>query len=253
MIRLRCLVPPSTLQARSHQFFGFGNEPQIVTSFREAQVWWFSNELSKLDSLSRRLIINELLRRSPSDASIASLALFGAIPFPELSLSDIEHMLAWFEADSGIPRSTRDAVVLQILTTWFAANPPEILDAKLHTWIASTAPTLVRAALVISVALIQQSVSSHYAIVIGILDIMPDKLNFKDREIDLAVGWLLSKMWSVEPEMTRKWLKTHGPTLTRRCFRTAVARVPSAIRQELTDTWKLCRLAQADNEYQRLE
>ena len=55
-IRLRCLTPASALQARSHQFFGIGNEPQMAALFREVQVWWFSNELAQLDSLSRRLM-----------------------------------------------------------------------------------------------------------------------------------------------------------------------------------------------------
>ena len=245
-IRLRCLTPASALQARSHQFFGIGNEPQMAALFREVQVWWFSNELAQLDSLSRRLMINELLQRSPSDASIISLALFGAISFPELGLSDIERMQAWFDADSRIPRSTRDALVLRVLTTWFAVNSPEILRSRLQAWIVSTVPNLVRAALVLSVGLVHQSVASHYAAVFDILDTMPDTLNFNNREIDLAVGWLLSKMWPVEPEMVQKWLAAHGSALTRRGFRIAVARMPNHIRQELADTWKLCRLGRGD-------
>ena len=251
-IRLRCLTPASASQARAYQFFGMGNEPQMVALFREVQVWWFSNDLTQLDSLSRRFMINELLQRKPSDASITSLALFGVIPFPELSLGDIERMQAWFDADSRIPRSTRDALVLRVLTTWFARNPPEILKTRLQAWIVSTVPNLVRAALVLSVGLVHQSVTSHYAAVFEILDTMPDLLNFNDREIDLAAGWLLSKMWPVEPNMVQKWLAVHGAALTRRSFRIAVARMPSNIRQEVADTWKLCRLGRGD-EYIRSE
>jgi hypothetical protein len=242
VIRLRCLLPPNTLQARVHQFFGMGNEPYLTSCFREAQVWWFSNEMARLDLLSRRLMINELLQRSPREASIAALALLGAIPFPELSLSDIEHMQAWFEASSEFPRPTRDALVLRVMTAWFAANPPKILDSKLQSWMVSRFPCQVRSALVLSVGLIHQSVTSHYAPVLGMLDSMPGKLNFRECEIDLALGWLLSKIWLVRPELAQKWLATHGAALSRRSFRIAVARMPSLVRQHLTDNWKFCRL-----------
>ncbi len=241
VIRLRCLLPPNTLHGRFQQFLGTGNEPHLASFYREAQVWWFSNEMARLDLSSRRLLINELLQRSPSEASIASLALFGGIPFPELNLSDIEHMQGWFEAGSDFPRSTRDALVLRVFTPWFAANPPDLLDRKLHFWLTSKFPCLVRSALVLSVGVIHQSVSSHYTPVLGVLDTIPGKLNFTDREIDLAIGWLLSRVWPIAPELAQKWLANHGSALSRRGFRIAVARIPSMIRQELTDNWKLSR------------
>ena len=109
----------------------------------------------------------------------------------------------------------------------------------------------IYSALVLSVGLIHKSIESHYAPVFGMLETMPGKLDFSEREIDLAIGWLMSRVWSIAPELTRKWLVAHGAALSRRGFRIAVARMPSLIRQQLTDNWKSCRLGR-DETHRRI-
>jgi hypothetical protein len=209
--------------------------------FREAQTWWASNRLDLLNLPLRRMLINELLRRSTNEASSAALALFGSVPFPELNLGDVELMQAWFALESGPSRPVRDALAIRVLVPWFAANSEELLAAKLQLWLASERPYLVRAALVVSVGLVHQSVNSHFSTIVRVLERLPNLDFWGEWEVEPAIGWLIANVWRVAPTFVQEWLDIHGAELSRNGFRLAVGRMPTPIRAQLTGEWKAKR------------
>ena len=57
LIRLACLSPPANYFTRTSHFRELRDEYQIVRPlFQEAEAWSISNELSQLNSESRRLL-----------------------------------------------------------------------------------------------------------------------------------------------------------------------------------------------------
>lgn len=238
LVRLRCLPTPAVGPARTYQLYGLGEEPTLDSIVREAQAFWLSNRLDRLDLNERRLLVNELLQRTGVDAAIASLAVLGAVPFAELTLNDIEVTETWFDVSVCPPRNIRDALTLRVWLPWFAANSADILARKLRQCLRSTNPYLARAALVLSVGFVHKTAQCHLERVLCVLEYLPDWAIRRQNEVDSAIGWLLANLWPIEPVLVEKWVGTHGSKLPRSTFRLAVGRLPTPIRKRLTIEWK---------------
>jgi len=242
LLRLRWIAPTNSAVSRAHPICGIGDEPVLIAYFREAKVWWLSNELAGLDTEARRWLMYELYQRTPREAAMLVLALVGAVPFPELRVEDIDVMATWFESDDLPARSIRDALALRVWLPWFASQPVNVVDEKLREWLHSH-PCLVRAALVLSVGLSNDSAGRHHASLRRVFDLLPATLGRGEREVGSAIGWFLSSIWRSEPDLAEHWLMTHAPRLSRRVFRIAAGRMPSPVRTRLLTLWKSSRLA----------
>ena len=247
VIRLRFILPPIGNVARTHPLFGLGDEPHLASIFREARIWWLTNELGQLDADGRRSLIDEVLERNADEAILASVGLFGSASFPELTEDDVERMQAWYELPRPPPRAIRDALALRVLTVWFIAKPSQIVTEKLESWLLSTTAGLLRAALVVSVGLAHQSSSRHGSLLVRALNCIPVILNLGESDVDSAAGWLLSSVWPIEPSLIEDWLHAHGALLSRKVFRIAVGRMPTHVRSQLTTAWKAQRQRQRLN------
>ncbi len=224
--------------ARNYPLYGLTEEPQLRAIFREAKVWWLSNELEDLVSESRRWLICEVFQRSSNEAALLALALFGGIEFPELRLADIEVMQSWFEGAQVPARNVRDALVLKVWLPWFTERPNAVVEEKLREWLHS-APGLVRAALVTCVGLAQEVQSNEVkSLVMASLGSLASQ---RDREVGSAIGWFLATMWHREPELVERWLNANAARLSRRVYRIAVGRMPTSVRVRLLEKWKASR------------
>ncbi len=242
LVRLRCLVPPKFSRARTCRLYGLGEELTLRSIVHEAHVFWLSNRLDRLNLNGRRLLVNELLQRTATDAAIASLAVLGAVPFAELTLHDIEVTETWVDVSDCPSRNIRDALVLRVWLPWFAANSAEILGGKLRQWLRSTNPYLARAALVLSVGFVHKTDQSHLEPVMRAVVHLPEWTNCRQNEVDSAIGWLLANLWPIEPALVQNWVSIHGSKLPRNAFRLAVGRMPTPTRNRLTIEWKSRRV-----------
>jgi len=237
-IRLRCLSTSTPQVARTYPLYGFAEEPQLSALFREAKVWWLTNELAGLEAESRRWLIFEVFQRSPDDAAILALALFGAVAFPELCLEDVETMGSWFDGFPAPARSVRDALVLKVWLPWFMRQSDTTIEGKLRSWMASS-PCCVRAALVLSVGLSHESSAScSSSTVLGLLSGLSVHCH---HEVGSAIGWFLSTAWHRDKDAVEHWLSANAGKLSRRVFRIAVGRTPTPTRVRLIGLWKACR------------
>ena len=242
LLRLRWIAPTTSAVSRAHPIYGLGDEPILIAYFREAKVWWLSNELAALNTEARRWLMYEIYQRSPREAAMLVLALLGTVPFPELRPEDVDVMAAWFESDDLPARSIRDALALRVWLPWFTAQPVNIVDEKLREWLHSH-PCLVRAALVLSVGLSNDSAERHHASLRRVFELLPATLGRGEREVGSAIGWFLSSIWRSEPDLAEQWLMTHAPRLSRKVFRIATGRMPSPVRAPLLERWKASRIA----------
>jgi len=240
-LRLRWVPPTTPSASRSYPLYGLTDEPLLLSYFREAKVWWLSNELSQLDDESRRWLLYELYQRPPKESALLTLSLLGAVPFPELRLEDIDVMASWFECEPLPSRNVRDALVLRIWLRWLVLQPESVVGDKVQEWLRSH-PCLVRAALVLSVGLASESADRYHASLRQVFDSLTSVLGRGEREVGSAVGWFVSSIWRREPELAERWLVANAHRLSRRVYRIAAGRMPSPVRLRLMARWKAARL-----------
>jgi hypothetical protein len=238
LIRLRCLSTSTPEVARTVPLYGLAEEPQLRALFREAKVWWLTNELAGLEAESRRWLIFEVYQRSPDEAAILALALFGAVAFPELCLEDVETMGSWFDSCPAPARSVRDALVLKVWLPWFMRQSDTTIEGKLCSWMASS-PCRVRAALVLCVGLSHES--SSFGSNSAVLGVLSGLSVHRHHEVGSAIGWFLSTAWHRDPDAVEHWLSANAGKLSRRVFRIAVGRTPTPTRVRLIGLWKASR------------
>jgi hypothetical protein len=240
-VRLHSLTRPIARRSSSGYPIVATVDLMWESAFYESLDWWNDHELVKLSHEARRCLVDEILKRDPMDAVLLAIAAFTPDRLWPLQRSHVEQMKSWYGALDTKHRAIGHALALRVLAPWFDGESTDFNVRELRHWVSAGCVELVSAALVVSLGLLQLSPARHANTILQLLLDLQKHADFDQIGGEVALGWLLGRLWPVAPNQVEHWLQENCQVTSRRVFRHAVARIPSQKRQILTNDWKTRR------------